>query len=359
MKIIHCSDLHLDSPMNTHLTSVQARERNAEICHNFGRLVDYAIDQKVQAVLIAGDLFDGKRVTTRTGNYVLDQIRRAKDIPFFYIRGNHDESTQGFQGEILPVNLKTFGTNWKYWRLKEDLADIVITGVEPDSWGPELYDSLKLPSDAINIVMMHGQAGSQMENEMVCLPALKGKQISYLALGHLHSYQQAPLDVGSSYCYPGCLEGRGWDECGQKGFVLIETDAYGLRSKFVPWAIRELHTIDVDITDAWTITEIRQKMKEASEGIKESDLVRYVLTGTSTLETQKDTAYLLQGWKDAFYHVEILDRSRLTMEEKDYAYDISLKGAYLRAVMKEDYTDEDKEAIIQLGMAALAGEVLP
>ena len=74
MKFIHCSDIHLDSRMESNLSASQARERNAEICATFGRLVDYAAEQNVTAVLIAGDLFDTARVTAQTVGFVLDRI---------------------------------------------------------------------------------------------------------------------------------------------------------------------------------------------------------------------------------------------------------------------------------------------
>ena len=56
--------------------------------------------------------------------------------------------------------------------------------------------------------------------------ALKNKNIDYLALGHIHGYKEAPLDGRGKYCYPGCLEGRGFDECGKKGFVLLNIENY-------------------------------------------------------------------------------------------------------------------------------------
>ena len=66
MKILHCADLHMDSPMETHMTREQAAKRNAEILMSFQRMTEYAEKEKVRVVLIAGDLFDGERVTRRT-----------------------------------------------------------------------------------------------------------------------------------------------------------------------------------------------------------------------------------------------------------------------------------------------------
>ena len=67
MKILHCADLHMDSPMETHMTREQAAKRNAEILMSFQRMTEYAEKEKVRVVLIAGDLFDGTRYKTHCG----------------------------------------------------------------------------------------------------------------------------------------------------------------------------------------------------------------------------------------------------------------------------------------------------
>ena len=71
-KIIHCADLHLDSPMETHMTEEQASIRNTEIIHTFLRLTEYAAKNDVRAVIIAGDMFDGERIKIRTVDEILD-----------------------------------------------------------------------------------------------------------------------------------------------------------------------------------------------------------------------------------------------------------------------------------------------
>ena len=57
--------------------------------------------------------------------------------------------------------------------------------------------------------------------------------IDYLALGHVHSFRQEKLDEQGIWCYSGCLEGRGFDECGTKGYVMLETVAQHLVPTFV------------------------------------------------------------------------------------------------------------------------------
>ena len=110
MKFIHCSDIHLDSPMESNLTAAQARERNNEICSTFSRMVAYAKNNHVSAVLLCGDLFDTNRVSATTGRFILDTIAETPAIRFLYLKGNHDEANRAFAGRNLPDNLVSFGS---------------------------------------------------------------------------------------------------------------------------------------------------------------------------------------------------------------------------------------------------------
>ena len=109
MKLIHCADIHLDSPMQTHMTAQQASVRNTEMLQSFVRLTEFAQEHAVRAVLIAGDLFDGARVRARTVDALLAAIRRTPEVDYLYLPGNHDEAANAFCDCALPGNLKLFG----------------------------------------------------------------------------------------------------------------------------------------------------------------------------------------------------------------------------------------------------------
>ncbi len=353
MKLIHCSDIHLDSALGQYFSAAQARERNAELCATFARMVRYAVQERVDAVLIAGDLFDGPHVRTQTADFVLEQIRSAAGVTFFYVRGNHDESRDAFAGLSLPENLKTFRNRWESFRC----GDVVITAMEPesDNWY-RMYDQLKLNEHDLNIVMLHGQISTHPGAEQIALPLLRGKHIRYLALGHLHSYRKEPLDSDGEYCYCGCLEGRGFDECGEKGFAVLETDNGRLCSRFVPFATRKLHDICVDITGADTVTRILRLLEQAAAGIAPDDLVKFTLRGSYTLQSQKDTAFLQKMLDASFHLVKVKDESRLKIERENYEFDASLKGEFIRAVLASERSEAEKERIITCGIRALSGE---
>lgn len=353
MKVIHCSDLHLDSALGTHFSAAQAKERNAELCATFGRMAAFAVSEQVEAVLIAGDLFESVHASARTVDYVLQTIRSAENVTFFYLRGNHDGDRDPFDGYELPDNLKCFSDSWTSYRC----GDVLITGMELawEKWDA-CYEQLQLPEDAVNIVMLHGQISTQPGPELIALPKLRNKNIDYLALGHIHSYQEGKLDDRGSYCYSGCPEGRGFDECGEKGFVLLQISGGRLSSRFVPFAARTLHEIEVDITEAETVTQLLSRMEHAAGAVSCDDLVKFVLRGTHTLQTQKDLVFLQKMLAPKFHFVRIKDESRLKIERESYEYDASLKGEFIRLVLASDRSEAEKERIISCGIRALGGE---
>lgn len=353
MKFIHCADIHLDSAMESNLSPAQARQRNTELCRSFSRMVEYALQQEVTAILIAGDLFDSKRISAATAGYLLDRISAAPNIPFLYIKGNHDEAERAFAGHNLPKNLITFTDSWSY----HSFGSVTVAGIElSEDSCTTLYDTLALDPDCLNIVMLHGQAASRPAADQIALPLLRGKHIDYLALGHLHSYRAARLDERGICCYSGCLEGRGFDECGEKGFVLLETDGNRLQHRFVPFAHRRLYHIPTDITGCTTTPQILDLLRTASAHIPDTALVKFTLQGTYTPDTHKDLHFLQTMLSDRFFFVKITDESHLQLEPADYENDISLKGEFMRMVLVSDLPDSDKDRIITAGLAALRGE---
>lgn len=363
MKLIHCSDLHLDSRMNTNLEKEKAKERKGEILHTFERMIQYASQNKIAAVLIAGDMFDTKNISLVTRNVVLHNILEHSEIIFYYLRGNHDSDNFLSGLEEIPDNLKMFGSEWTVYGEAE--GRISIAGMELSKENAEsAYVSLVLDSDKFNIVMLHGQesqSAAKDKAEIIHLKALRNKGIDYLALGHVHMYKKEKLDARGTYCYPGCLEGRGFDECGEHGFVVLDIDEETgeYTHEFVRFARRILYTVEVDVTDCQTTAEMIAKAEVSLEqaGCKDTGLVKIVLKGMLDVECEKDIEYFQERLGQRFYYVKVYDETKLRIDVGDYMLDESLKGEYVRQVMADDsISEEDKMIIIRYGLQAIAGE---
>ena len=351
MKLIHCADVHLDSPMQTHMTAQQASVRNTEMLQSFVRLTEFAQERTVRAVLIAGDLFDGARVRARTVDALLAAIRRTPEVDYLYLPGNHDEAANAFCDCVLPGNLKLFGKTWS----TVQYDGIAISGAQL-GLDAAFYAALPHTDGAVNLVMLHGGIGTACSEDMINLNLLKNRGIDYLALGHIHSYQTGKLDGGGIYCYPGCLEGRGFDECGEKGFVLLTAEEGMITHEFVPFSARQLHRVPVDITGLSQNAQIAQRMKEQSREFSPEDMVEFLLTGQSDPTTDISAPYLQQTMQGHFFFVKVKDESRMALDADAYRSDVSLKGEFIRQVLASELTDADKAAVIRAGLQALMGE---
>lgn len=358
MKIIHCADLHLDSKMESNLSREQAKERKRELLLTFEKMIAFAVSENVRAIIIAGDLFDTTHIAKSAAKLVEEQIKDHPQIDFLYLKGNHEKDRFLAGMTELPENLKVFGDSWTRF----GYGEITITGVEltPEN-GKNIYDSLVLAQDDINLVVLHGQESqydAKDKAEIINIRALQNKYIDYLALGHIHEHKYQKLDNRGNYCYSGCLEGRGFDETGEKGFVLLTIEDGKVKPKFIPFAKRTLYEIPVDISGLHTTGEIVKQAEKAIAGIDKSSLVKLVLTGEIDMDTDKDITYLTQKFSEYFYFVKIYDHTKLAVNYEDFRLDRSLKGEFIRILEKADLPQEEKDAVILTGIRALSGEEL-
>ena len=304
-----------------------------------------------EAVIIAGDLFDTERITRSDLDSVLSSIAGAGGVTFFYLSGNHEGDALKESGVPLPENLKLFGDDWTYYNFK----GVTIAGRGTVS--PNMYDTLELAENGKNVVILHGELREYGAAGAIALSELKGKNIDYLALGHYHGYSKTEIDRRGVAVYSGCPEGRGFDETGERGIVLFDTDNPAAAG-FFPFAKRTLQIIKVDATGASTSHELEGKILEAIRDCKGEDLIRVSLCGGREVETRWDTALISKRLEDRFFYFEIKDETSLITRADDYKFDKSLKGEFIRLCLSDGtLSDREKELIINCGIGALAGEI--
>lgn len=387
MRIIHCADIHLDSQMTSYLDSGMARKRRKEIFNTFCSMLDFAQENRVDAIIIAGDLFDTDKISMNTVKAVTDEIQRHGEVTVFYLPGNHDRKDNIFRGCNIPDNMIVLSGEWSYWRLNEvygvqeirtgqKMPDetVILAGCVLDEYtDADTYDHLQLPENTVNIVTLHGQIyenGGRNNADSIDIRRLQNRCIDYLALGHVHAYQDGRLDQRGRYCYPGCLEGRGFDECGEHGFVMLDVDALSgvIRSRFVPWAYRRISEIQVDVTGMTDMLEVEDTIAERlysesrnsdMERIRDTDgldIVRVILAGDSFTLEDISVEHISERFKDSFFYFSVLDRTYKGDGQTGYENEVSLKGEFVRTVMASQLSQDDKEYIIAMGIRALAGE---
>lgn len=349
VKLIHCADLHLDAPMESTLPERLARERRAEIRATLGAMVRDAEREGVAAILFAGDVFDCDRVTVGTKDYFLGLVAEHPRILFCYLSGNHDKKFSLADGRTLPANLILFGDAWN----GVDIGEVTVTGSEaPD------FSTLRLNPDRTNILLLHGQVreGAATGGDLIGLGSLKNRNIRYVAMGHYHEFRTYTVDAGCVACYSGCLEGRGFDECGPRGYVLLEADHGRVLPRFVPIAKRELIRVSVDLTGCLSQSDAEGRVLDRIREIPEKDLVRLELVGETPTAFPLDVSHLQALLDGRFYFAKTVDGTRLSLRPEDFRADVSLKGEFVRRVTASDLPDEEKERVLRLGFRVLLGE---
>lgn len=363
MRMIHCADLHLDSSLTTHLQGEQRKTRQTEVLYSFRRMVRYAKEHQVEAILIAGDLFDSNVVSASAGNLVWQEILDHPEICFYYLKGNHDREGFFQKMEEIPEHLKLFSDTWAYYFHPCKKGQIVIAGAEQrgkeDSF---LSSNLFLHPDAFNIVMLHGQVSEYGDKEEgISLRELRGKNIDYLALGHVHQFRKEPLDARGTWCYPGCMEGRGFDECGEHGFVVLEIEEETgiFQAEFVPFAERTLSIIETDVTGCLSTGEMEKRVRDtiSMTGCRSNSLLKILLIGQVPMDAEKNLALLTKSLEEEYFFVKIYDKTSYYVDAADYAMDPSFQGEFIRCVAGADeLSAEEKAVVIRYGIQALAGE---
>ena len=356
MKILHCADIHLDSVMESNLSPEQAKERKRELLLGFADMIRYGAEHDARAVLIAGDLFDGASCAKRTRAYVLDLMRRYPQIDFYYLSGNHDEGEVGFTDTKtpLPDNLHTFSAAWQEYRIE----GVSIFGcIDPAD--RETYEALAPDPARVNIAMLHGQVyeSDNRYDAGINLRALQNKHLDYLALGHIHSYRLEQLDARCVWCYAGCPEGRGFDECGNKGFVMLDVSEEGkVTTQFVSLARRKCHVFTVDVSECYSLLSLEQTVLSSCTAAAAQDMIKVELVGSVAPDTCHDAKYAASMLCDRFYFAKVYDKTKLSIRAEDYQSDVSLKGEFVRLVLASPLDEEVKMQVIEKGIRALGGE---
>lgn len=357
MKFIHTADLHLDSKMDA-LPKEQNAQRREEIIRSFEKLCEYATKNQVDAVIIAGDMFDKEKISVKTKRRILFAINKNPAVDFLYLKGNHDERLS-VEDEVLPANLKTFGDTWR----KYSYENVDIYGVNFNGKNTEyIYDNLNPEPNRLNIVALHGQVvgyKTKPDGENISIPRLKNKNIDYLALGHIHSFGVEKLDNRGVFAYSGCLEGRGFDETGDKGFVMLETNGDKLTANFVKWAERNYYEHNCDLTGETDFYSAQEKLVlDLKAKYLENSIIKVVFKGEVREDFILDFDAVSRRLNEYFFFAKIKDKTKLKILQTDFEFDKSVRGEFVREVFNSNLSEDAKNKIIALGLKALKGDEL-
>jgi exonuclease SbcD len=261
VKFIHTADIHLDSPLrglsaypDAPADRVRTATRDA-----FYNLVTRAIEESVDFVVIAGDVYDGDWKDFNTGLFFVRQMGRLRQvgIPVFLLYGNHDAESEMTKSLALPDNVHVFssrkGDTFRIEALKVALHGRSFkVAATTDSLLPSYPEPLK---GWFNIGVLHTALEGNAEHAKYApcsVSELLAKGYKYWALGHVHEHWLQQGDV--TIAYPGNLQGRHIRECGPRGALLVTVDDGEITDldRFEVDVLR-WHSLEVDASQAETM----------------------------------------------------------------------------------------------------------
>jgi len=282
MKFIHCADVHLDTPLQglAQYPGAPVDEIRNATRRAFEKVLDAALSERVDFLIIAGDLYDTGLKSFESALFFNKQMARLKDagIEVYLVYGNHDAASKLIKQLRPPGNVHIFRATDPQTFSNAELR-LAIHGQSFAT--PAITEDLcsKYPppvSGFFNIGVLHTNLAGMSEhaNYAPCsLDALRNKGYQYWALGHVHSRQILCNDP--YIVYPGNIQGRHGKEQGEKSCELVNVSETGMISietistSVVPW-----FEVAIDASGCQTADEVYEKLRTRLEKVHAHDKQR-------------------------------------------------------------------------------------
>lgn len=298
-RFIQCGDLHLGAPFK-YLKSLgrQMDEMLMQATYRaFENIIQLALAERVDAVLITGDIYNSEDHNLEAQIRFVRQMERLQEkaIPVFILQGNHDP-VESWQAKLtLPENVRVFSAE------RVERYPLLVRGLEAASiYGRSCsrltqYDNLtggykRQAEDVFALAMLHGTVGSSMPKGEVTGPCtkedLQEAHMDYWALGHIH--KRDVLDTAPYMVYAGNSQGLHRKELGAKGCYLVQVSANGhVELQFKDTCAVYFTQATIDISSLRSGAELEEMLRHKKEMLrnkyKKPVLVEFIFTGRGTL----------------------------------------------------------------------------
>ena len=359
LHILHAADLHLDAPFAA-LTAAEARQRREEQRLLLDKLADTAIERGADLVVLAGDLLDSAQTYRETAQALAAALGRIP-APVAIAPGNHDFYGPGslYAAPFWPKNVLIFRESAVQM---VDLPQMTLYGAAftaPFRDSSPLTGAYAPETGKPSVMVLHadvegtGRYGSLSRREI----AQSG--LTYLALGHIHTYSGLQREGDTFWAYPGCGEGRGFDETGDKGALWITIDDEStVTAEFLPLCSRRYEILECDLTGK----DPRQAVSDALAQGSADDICRLILTGESD---RVDLPTLQRSASSRRWALTLRDHTRVPRDLWSREGEDSLTGLFLRDMRRRmEIAEGEERAILEkavrFGLTALEnGEDTP
>jgi DNA repair exonuclease SbcCD nuclease subunit len=376
VKILHCADLHLGVEFAT--LGDKAGQRKRENFLAFERIISVCKEEKVDFLLIAGDLFDHLHIDSQLVTEVMGLITKIPETVVAIAPGNHDPFSidSCYYTRTWPENVRLFPNELSYYTFEEKNICLWGAGFE-STYHPEPFlavDPEALDDNRINICLVHGDLIPQGQGSLynpLSKELIRQSRFDYIALGHVHKRTAVAREGKTWYAYPGPPEGHGFDEPGEQGVYLgsISKGAHSL--KFRRICNRCYYEIPVLISDIRINQEIAsrviQTLKERFAEEAKDHLYKILLKGEVPGGMTIDPDYIAQKIASECFFSKIENHTTIALDYDILSKEQTLKGIFVRKMREEIAAAASKnndaavllaQSALQTGLKAFEGEVI-
>lgn len=362
IKVFHCADIHLDSPF-TLLSPRESEKRRTELRAAFTSALMFAKQTKMDIFIISGDLFDSEYVTRDTREMLVREFAKASDMRIFISPGNHDPITSGsfYETTVFPENVHVFKAERECVHIPELNTDVYGFGFTSKNYLSSPVAGWQIQNkDHINILVCHGDMTSASSlTGPITKKDIADSGFDYIALGHIHKGIGLQCENGVYYSYPGCIEGRSFDELGYKGAMYGVIDKGEVKMQFKRFSKSRYEIAEVDISAATDKSLGLEIIRNAIKSYTDDTALRLLLTGEVEnpmliLPNEIGTGY------EYPYFIEITDKTHIKPNLTELEKTNTLKGVFCRMALEELEQlppDSEEYAVLKLavkyGIAAL------
>lgn len=363
IKVLHMADMHLEwSFAGMGADRLRGRVRREELKQVFESIIDLALKERAQVLLIAGDLFEHSHATRGTVKFIDQQFRRIPDTFVFISPGNHDPYLQSSYYQTYPwaPNVHIFGP-------EADRVDLPGLPVSVYGWGFGAWEvgeyqlrGLRMADPArINLVVIHGGDEAYHPMGPGDLAALRA---DYIALGHIHKTGAVLEEDGRVIArYSGSPEALSFGEPGEHGVYLGRVGKGRSDLRFVPTGLRQYITETVAVEGAESLEDLVQAVLQASTPAgRDRHCYRLVLEGRVHPELAVDVPLLQEKLAGQFYFLKIEDGTQPDYDLDRLVQERSARGLFVQRLLAMAEAEADPQArrrirrALGLGLSAFA-----
>lgn len=342
IKLIHTSDLHLGATFK--VLGDRSKIHRIDCQNVFSNIIEMCIKEKVNALLISGDLFDNPEPQKSLVKFVLAELEKLKneDISVFVVSGNHDPYKKGsiWATYKFPSNVVIFDS--PDMEAKE-IDGLTVYGLAYTNDTKEPLKGFRAEdSDNFKVGLLHGSTTDIDWDEQpeagyrrITKTELDNSKLDYVALGHFHDILEIKSKVKCFYSgSPEPLSFKNRKEC---SVLLVSYNGSNVTVKPIRTNIREFETLEVDCTHFESDLEIR-KILEKNKG--ENNILRLILKGSPSLDLNIDTELLMKEFDEKYFFLKIVDNVHLP---DNLTEDETIRGNFIRLIKAELKKEKDAE----------------